>query len=127
VHPFHMESITAGGHCAVLRIDGDIDAYAAPQLRHRVTDLAAHGTVHIGAGRAARPGRTVHERLGRAPASAIQAARHGRPVGVARNLSYGLTATIHLQLGRVRFSRHAGRRHRQTTQELIICARKAAL
>ena len=47
MHPFHMESITAGGHCAVLWIDGDIDAYAAPQLRHRVTDLAAHGTVHI--------------------------------------------------------------------------------
>ena len=45
--PFHMESITAGGHCAVLRIDGDIDAYAAPQLRDRVTDLAGHGTVHI--------------------------------------------------------------------------------
>jgi hypothetical protein len=47
VDPFHMESITAGGHCAVLRIDGDIDAYAAPQLRDRVTDLAGHGTVHI--------------------------------------------------------------------------------
>ena len=47
MHPFHMESITAGGHCAVLRIDGDIDAYAAPQLRHRVTDLAGHGTGHI--------------------------------------------------------------------------------
>ena len=47
MHPFHMESITAGGHCAVLRIDGDIDAYAAPQLRDRVTDLAGHGTVHI--------------------------------------------------------------------------------
>ena len=44
---FHMESITAGGHCAVLRIDGDIDAYAAPQLRDRVTDLAGHGAVHI--------------------------------------------------------------------------------
>ena len=47
VDPFHMESITAGGDCAVLRIDGDIDAYAAPQLRDRVTDLAGHGTVHI--------------------------------------------------------------------------------
>ena len=45
--PFHMESITAGGDCAVLRIDGDIDAYAAPQLRDRLTDLAGHGTVHI--------------------------------------------------------------------------------
>ena len=44
---FHMESITAGGACAVLRIDGDIDAYAAPQLRDRLTDLAGHGTVHI--------------------------------------------------------------------------------
>ena len=47
MYPFHMESITAGGHCAVLRIEGDIDAYAAPQLRDRVTDLAGHGTVHI--------------------------------------------------------------------------------
>src|ERR1700739_209881 len=45
--PLHMESITAGGGCAVLRIDGDIDAYAAPQLRDRVTGLAGHGTVHI--------------------------------------------------------------------------------
>jgi anti-sigma B factor antagonist len=47
VHPFHLESITAGGDCAVLRIDGDIDAYAAPQIRDRVTDLAGNGTVHI--------------------------------------------------------------------------------
>jgi anti-sigma B factor antagonist len=47
VDPFHMESITAGGDCAVLRIHGDIDAYAAPQLRDRVTNLAGHGTVHI--------------------------------------------------------------------------------
>lgn len=45
--PFQMESITAGGDCAVLRIDGDIDAYAAPQLRDRVTNLAGQGTVHI--------------------------------------------------------------------------------
>ncbi len=47
MHPFHLESITAGGDCAVLRIDGDIDAYAAPQLRDRVTGLAGHGAVHI--------------------------------------------------------------------------------
>ena len=47
MQPFHLELITAGGDCAVLRIDGDIDAYAAPQLRDRVTDLAGHGTVHI--------------------------------------------------------------------------------
>lgn len=44
---FRMESITAGDDCAVLRIDGDIDAYAAPQLRDRVTILAGQGTVHI--------------------------------------------------------------------------------
>ena len=44
---FQMESITAGGDCAVLRIDGDIDAYAAPQLRDQVTNLAGQGTVHI--------------------------------------------------------------------------------
>jgi anti-sigma B factor antagonist len=47
VHPFHLESITAGEDCAVLRIEGDIDAYAAPQLRDRVIDLAGNGTVHI--------------------------------------------------------------------------------
>src|SRR6266702_2719987 len=47
VHPFHLESITAGDDCAVLRIEGDIDAYAAPQLRDRVIDLAGNGTVHI--------------------------------------------------------------------------------
>jgi anti-sigma B factor antagonist len=47
VQPFHLESITAGGDCAVLRIDGEIDAYAAPQLRERVIDLAGNGTVHL--------------------------------------------------------------------------------
>jgi anti-sigma B factor antagonist len=47
VQPFHLESITAGGNCAVLRIDGEIDAYAAPQLRERVIDLAGNGIVHI--------------------------------------------------------------------------------
>ena len=47
MHPFHLESITAGGDCAVLRIDGDIDAYAAPQIRDRVTGLAGNGIVHI--------------------------------------------------------------------------------
>ena len=33
MQPFHLESITAGGDCAVLRMDGEIDAYAAPQIR----------------------------------------------------------------------------------------------
>jgi anti-sigma B factor antagonist len=47
MEPFHLESTTAGGDRAVLRIDGDIDACAAPQLRDRVLDLAGHGTVHL--------------------------------------------------------------------------------
>ena len=47
MQPFHLELITAGGDCAVLRIDGEIDAYAAPQIRERVLDLARNGTVHI--------------------------------------------------------------------------------
>ena len=47
MQPFHLEPITAGGDCAVLRIEGEIDGYAAPQLRERVIDLAGNGTVHI--------------------------------------------------------------------------------
>jgi anti-sigma B factor antagonist len=47
VHPFHQEFITADGDCAVLRIDGDVDAYAASQLRDQVADLAGNGTVHV--------------------------------------------------------------------------------
>lgn len=47
MYPFHLESITAGGDCAVLRIDGDIDISAAPRIRERVSGLAGHGTVHI--------------------------------------------------------------------------------
>jgi anti-sigma B factor antagonist len=47
VHPFHQEFITADGNCAVLRVEGDVDAYAAAQLRDRVIDLAGNGTVHI--------------------------------------------------------------------------------
>ena len=47
MQPFHLELITAGGDCAVLRMDGEIDAYAAPQIRERVLDLARNGTVHI--------------------------------------------------------------------------------
>ena len=45
--PFQLECIAAGGDRAVLRIDGDIDAWTAPQLRERVRDLAGSGTVHL--------------------------------------------------------------------------------
>jgi anti-anti-sigma factor len=47
VQPFQLESIIAGGDCAVLRINGEIDAYAAPQIRDRVLNLARNGTVHL--------------------------------------------------------------------------------
>ena len=45
--PFRLECIAAGGDRAVLRVDGDIDACTAPQLRERVRDLAGTGTVHV--------------------------------------------------------------------------------
>jgi anti-sigma B factor antagonist len=47
VRSFHLESVTAGGDCAVLRVGGEIDAYAAPQIRDRVSALAGNGAVHI--------------------------------------------------------------------------------
>jgi len=47
VQPFHLESITAGAECAVLRIGGEVDGYTAPQLRERVIQLLGHGARHI--------------------------------------------------------------------------------
>ena len=47
VQPFHLESITAGADCAVLRIGGEVDVYTAPQLRERVIQLLGHGARHI--------------------------------------------------------------------------------
>jgi anti-sigma B factor antagonist len=47
VQPFHLESITAGADCAVLRVSGEIDVYTAPQLREHVIKLLANGARHI--------------------------------------------------------------------------------
>jgi anti-sigma B factor antagonist len=47
VQPFHLESITAGADCAVLRIGGEVDVYTAPQLRERVIQLLGYGARHI--------------------------------------------------------------------------------
>ena len=47
MQPFHLESITAGADCAVLRIGGEVDVYTAPQLRERVIQLLGHGARHI--------------------------------------------------------------------------------
>jgi anti-sigma B factor antagonist len=47
VQPFHLDSITAGNGCAVLRVAGEIDVYTAPELRERVIHLIDSGTMHI--------------------------------------------------------------------------------
>jgi anti-sigma B factor antagonist len=47
MQPLHLQSITAGADCAVLRTAGEIDAYSAPQLREQVIKLLADGTRHI--------------------------------------------------------------------------------
>jgi len=47
VQPFHLEPITVGADCAVLRIEGEIDVYTAPQLREHVIRLLASGARHI--------------------------------------------------------------------------------
>lgn len=47
VQPIHLESITAGGDCAILRIAGEVDVYTAPQLRQRVIHLVDNGALHI--------------------------------------------------------------------------------
>jgi anti-sigma B factor antagonist len=47
MQPFHLESITVGADCAVLRIGGEVDVYTAPQLRERVIQLLANGARHV--------------------------------------------------------------------------------
>jgi anti-sigma B factor antagonist len=47
MEPLHLETVTAGADCAVLRIGGEVDVYSAPQLRERVIQLVADGVRHI--------------------------------------------------------------------------------
>lgn len=47
MQPLHLETVTAGADCAVLRIAGEVDVYSAPQLRDRVIQLLADGIPHI--------------------------------------------------------------------------------
>ena len=47
MQPFHLEAISAGADCAVLRVGGEIDVYTAPHLREHVIKLAADGVRHI--------------------------------------------------------------------------------
>lgn len=44
---FHLQTIEAGGDCAVLRVTGEVDISTAPEVRERIRDLAVKGTVHI--------------------------------------------------------------------------------
>jgi anti-sigma B factor antagonist len=47
MQPLHLETVTAGSDCAVVRIGGEVDVYSAPQLRERVIQLLADGIRHI--------------------------------------------------------------------------------
>lgn len=47
MQPLHLETVTAGADCAVLRIAGEVDVYSAPQLRERVIQLLADGIPHV--------------------------------------------------------------------------------
>jgi anti-sigma B factor antagonist len=47
MRPLHLETVTAGADCAVLRIRSEVDVYTAPQLRERVIQLLADGIRHI--------------------------------------------------------------------------------
>jgi len=47
MQPLHLETVTAGADCAVLRIGGEIDVYSAPQLRDCIIALRADGIRHI--------------------------------------------------------------------------------
>ncbi len=47
MQPFQLESITAGGDCAVLRVAGGIDVYTAPELRESVIHLVDSGILHL--------------------------------------------------------------------------------
>ena len=47
MQPFRQESIAVGSDCAVLQITGEVDVYAAPQLREQVVQLVNSGVRHI--------------------------------------------------------------------------------
>lgn len=47
MQPLHLETITAGADCAVVRISGEVDLYSAPQLREHVIQLLAEGIRHV--------------------------------------------------------------------------------
>ncbi len=44
---FHLRTIGPVADCAVLQVAGEVDLYTAPDLRLRLQDLAAKGSVHV--------------------------------------------------------------------------------
>ena len=44
---FNLETLPAGDNCAVLRVNGEVDVYTAPELRERVVELLADDFVHL--------------------------------------------------------------------------------
>ncbi len=44
---FTLETLPAGDNCAVLRVNGEVDVYTAPELRERVVELLADDFVHL--------------------------------------------------------------------------------
>lgn len=44
---FHLESITAGVDCAVLRVGGEVDVATAPEIRGRVIHLLSNDIRHF--------------------------------------------------------------------------------
>lgn len=47
MQPFHLESITAGADCAVLRVGGEVDVATAPEIRGRVIHLLSTDVRHF--------------------------------------------------------------------------------
>jgi anti-sigma B factor antagonist len=47
VQHFHLDSVSAGDGCAVLRAAGEIDVYTAPQLREKLIELVDVGSLYL--------------------------------------------------------------------------------
>jgi anti-sigma B factor antagonist len=43
----HLETVTAGADCAIVRVAGEVDVYGAPQLREGIIQLLAIGRRRI--------------------------------------------------------------------------------
>lgn len=44
---FNLETLPTGDNCAVLRVNGEVDVYTAPEVRERAVQLLADDFVHL--------------------------------------------------------------------------------